>query len=95
MENSYIDLLLVERVDGAAALVVAEAHSVYVGSLIEFDGGKVGRVIMRAWGGERNGEVHNLIAAIIPTYEAEVAYSRSWEKQSETEDGNGEIPGSF
>lgn len=87
MESKYIDLLLIEKADGSMALVVADAHKAEVGSLVEFDDGKVGRVVMKAWIGERGGEVHNLVSALVPVNEAEAVYFRSWQK----EDNDGEI----
>lgn len=87
MENKYIDLLLVENTDGGMALVVADALQADIGMLVEFDKGKVGRIVRKAWGGEREGEVHNLVSALVSVYEAEAVYFRSWQK----EDRNGKI----
>lgn len=81
MKNEYIDLLLAERADGSVALVVAEAHDANVGGIVEFNGGELGRVAMRAWGGERDGEVHHLVTALVPTYEAEALYFRNWKRE--------------
>ena len=91
MQNtrSYIDLLLAEKQDGTLVLVVEDAHTVEVGHLIELDNGELARVIKKAWGGEKDGELHELIAAMVPIYEAKAAYWRSWKREAD----NGTVPG--
>lgn len=89
METEYIDFLLVEKQDGSVSLVVAESNKIEVGYLVEFDNGKLGTVVKKAWGNVRGGEMHELIAALIPTYEAEAAYWRSWKKEA----NNGAVSG--
>lgn len=76
--KKYIDLLAVQTPDGKYALVVAEAHLVHENDLVEFDGGELGRVLAKAWAGERDGELHTLIAGLQPAYEAEAVYSENW-----------------
>ena len=91
MQNTkqYIDFLLAERQDGSLVLIVAEAHSAEVGYIVEFNNGELGRVLKKAWGNERDGEMHDLIAAMVPTYEAESAYWQRWKR----EEGNVEDTG--
>ena len=69
--KQYIDVLLTEKLDGSLAVVVAEAHSAEVGYIVKFNNGQLGRVVRKAWCGERGGEMHAMITAMVPAYEAE------------------------
>lgn len=89
METAYIDFLLVERKDGTAALVISESHCADVGSIIEFNNGEMGRVVKKAWGDKRDGELHDLIVSLVPTYEAEAVYQCYWKKEAD----DGTVPG--
>lgn len=89
MVPQFIDFLLVEKQDESLVLITIESHSAEVGSIVEFNGGTLGRVVKKAWAGKPDGELVDLIKAKIPTFEAEAIYWQSWKKESD----NGETPG--
>ena len=65
MEEKYIDFLLVEKQDNSVALVTAESYTVDVGDIVVFNGGKLGRVVKRAWVGKVDCEIHDLISSLL------------------------------
>lgn len=85
----YIDFLLVAKQNGSLVLVVAEANRAEIGHIIEFNNGELGHVVMKAWANERDGEMHNLIAAMFRVYEAEAAYSQSWKREESNVEDTG------
>lgn len=83
MESKFIDILLVEKVDGSVALVSIETCTADIGYIVEFNDGELGRVEQKASCVPKNGEVHALIGATLPVFEAEAAYWQSWKAASE------------
>lgn len=90
MESKYIDFLIVRKIDGSDVLVIAEANKAHEGDIVPFDGGEFGYVIMTAWAGERDGDMHKAISMLVPTYEAYKIYGLKWEKEA---DEDAQIPG--
>ena len=84
--KQYIDCLRAERHDGSFVLVGAEAHSAEVGYIVEFNNGELGRVVRKAWCGERGGEMHAMITAMVPVYEAEATYWQVWKREDHNAD---------
>lgn len=83
MENvkKYINFLLVEKEDESLAVVISPSCAVNVGHVVEFDNGVLGRVVKKAWGDEQNGELHDLVASIVPTYDLEAVYYPGWKRE--------------
>lgn len=86
MASKYVDLLLVRRSNGTMTLLTAEAHQAEIGCIVEFGNGRIGRVVQKAWAGERGGELINLITSICTTYEAEASYYPHWIKEEDNGD---------
>lgn len=89
METKYIDFLLVEKQDGSLILVTTAAHKAEVGCIVEFNRGLLGRVIKKAWAGEQDGEMVDLITSKFATFEAEAIYGLRWKKEAD----DGTVPG--
>ena len=90
MESKYIDFLIVRKMDGSDVLVIAEANKAHEGDIVSFDGGVLGYVIMTAWAGERDCDMHKAISMLVPTYEAYTIYGLKWAKEADEDD---KVPG--
>lgn len=90
MANKYVDLLLVETVTGDIKVVYAPTYKADVGNLVRFDG-TIGEVVQKAWT-EQDGDVWNLVSAVVPVYEAEEVLYTLWKKEEGEE--NATDPGS-
>ena len=86
----FIDFLLVEKLDESVAVVVAESQEAKIGSLVSFNGGELGHVVMKAWA-QKGDDVDRLISAVVPVFEAEKIYKLSWEREAVQ---NADDPGS-
>ena len=80
MDVTYIELLLVEQENGVKELVTAPTSEAFEGSLVFYDGCKMGTVIAKKWV-EVGSEIHTILQAACKLYPAESIYLPKWSKE--------------
>lgn len=80
METKYVDFLIVKRQDDNLAVVVAPFCKAELESLVEFNGGEIGKVALRTWGHASDIDSGDLADVSVPVYEAEAVYPLGWKK---------------
>lgn len=94
--TTYKDILLAETGEGSPVIVAAPCYRFKPGSLVAYDGGKLATVQKRAWAGETESskDIFDIFASIIPVYDAEACYTRSWEAEMQQEEVGDDAEGS-
>lgn len=77
-KTNSIDLLMVEAPDGGLVLAIARSCCVNIGDVVELDRGALRHVVMKAWVGDRDADLHKLIGAYTPVYEVRSAFAPSY-----------------
>ena len=80
MDKEYIDILLVEGTDGETVLVTLRERN-EIGDIVQYDCGKLGRVVGKTWAGEVDGDMHKMVLKVTkyPVYAAESHWSLNWQ----------------
>lgn len=85
METTLNDILLVERLDGSPAIVVAPYLEGAEGSMIVFegpDGEEIGSVVKRGYASPDT-YIFDMLSAVTPIYEAKKIYRLHWEQEAD------------